>query len=313
MSLSIGIPFYNCERFLPDAIRSVFAQTYQDWELILVDDGSTDRSLEIARSIDDPRVRVISDGVNRRQTYRLNQLINESRYDFIARMDSDDMMFPKRLETQMSCFDNSEIQIVSSATCVIDDNNKIWSIRNNKGKHNVTPLGIVKHQYRLIHPTMLVRKQWFLDNPYNDQIIYAQDFDLFFRSGIKKTLTNSIVQIIDDPLLFYREDDSSLSLKKIRASQTDIRKTLSKYGIEGLGRFGYWKYNIIWELRAYTYSVAAALGCLKTLKKLRGNSIYNHEQLQLYANELQTILQAKVPGMDEYLKQNYSASSNNNK
>jgi glycosyltransferase involved in cell wall biosynthesis len=59
MSLSIGIPFYNCEKFLPDAIRSIFAQTYQDWELILVDDGSTDRSLEIACSVDDPRVRVI--------------------------------------------------------------------------------------------------------------------------------------------------------------------------------------------------------------------------------------------------------------
>jgi glycosyltransferase involved in cell wall biosynthesis len=76
MPVSIGISFYNCERFLPDAIRSVFAQTYQDWELILVDDGSTDRSLEIARSVNDPRVRVISDG--------LNQLISESSYDFIA-------------------------------------------------------------------------------------------------------------------------------------------------------------------------------------------------------------------------------------
>jgi len=64
MSITIGMPFYNAEKYLADAIRSVFAQTYQDWELILMDDGSTDQSLEIAKSVDDPRVRVFSDGKN---------------------------------------------------------------------------------------------------------------------------------------------------------------------------------------------------------------------------------------------------------
>ena len=59
--VSIGLPFFNAERFLIDAVKSVFAQTHQDWELILMDDGSTDRSLEIAKSIRDPRVRVYSD------------------------------------------------------------------------------------------------------------------------------------------------------------------------------------------------------------------------------------------------------------
>jgi glycosyltransferase involved in cell wall biosynthesis len=72
--MTIGIPFYNAEAYLGDAIRSIFAQTYHDWELILVDDGSTDRSLEIARAVRDPRVRVISDGQNRRLPYRLNQI-----------------------------------------------------------------------------------------------------------------------------------------------------------------------------------------------------------------------------------------------
>ncbi len=74
MQVSIGIPFYNNEQTLVDTIRSVFAQTYQGWELILVDDGSSDRSLEIARSVDDERVRVITDGQNKKLPARLNQI-----------------------------------------------------------------------------------------------------------------------------------------------------------------------------------------------------------------------------------------------
>ena len=65
--VTVGIPFYNNQDTLLNAIRSVFAQTFEDWELLLVDDGSVDSSLDIARSIDDPRVRVLPpDGYNRR-------------------------------------------------------------------------------------------------------------------------------------------------------------------------------------------------------------------------------------------------------
>ena len=77
--VSIGIPFYNSAEFLKDAIRSVFAQTYAEWELLLVDDGSNDGSLAIANSIDDPRVRVFSDGKHKGLISRLNQMIGLSR------------------------------------------------------------------------------------------------------------------------------------------------------------------------------------------------------------------------------------------
>ena len=101
MPITIGIPFYNAEVYLADAIRSIFAQTYQEWELILVDDGSTDSSLEIARSVKDSRVRVIADGVNRRLPYRLNQITAEAKYDLIGRMDADDIISPVRFEKQL--------------------------------------------------------------------------------------------------------------------------------------------------------------------------------------------------------------------
>ncbi|MFH1281197.1 MAG: glycosyltransferase family A protein, partial [Candidatus Omnitrophota bacterium] len=101
--VSIGIPFYNSAEFIKDAIRSVFAQTYKQWELILIDDGSSDDSLSIANSIQDSRVRVISDGKHVGLVGRLNQIIELSRGEYIARMDADDLMHPRRIELQ-ACY-----------------------------------------------------------------------------------------------------------------------------------------------------------------------------------------------------------------
>ena len=100
--ISIGIPFYNAEAYLEDAIKSVLAQTFQEWELILVDDGSSDGSLDIAKKYEqlDSRIRVISDGLNKKLPTRLNEIIKEAKFNLIARMDADDLMDIERLEKQ---------------------------------------------------------------------------------------------------------------------------------------------------------------------------------------------------------------------
>ena len=116
MGITIGLPFYNAENYLELAIKSVFAQTYQDWELILMDDGSTDRSLEIAKSINDPRVSVYSDGKNKKLAARLNEIVRLAKYDYLARMDADDLMSTKRIETQMNILKNNPHNI---KTCPI--------------------------------------------------------------------------------------------------------------------------------------------------------------------------------------------------
>ena len=116
--ISIGIPFFNAERFLLDSIRSVFAQTHQDWELILVDDGSTDRSLEIAQSIADPRVSVYSDGKNKKLAARLNQIHTLAKFDFIARMDADDLMATDRIRRQLTFLVRIQILISLPRVCL---------------------------------------------------------------------------------------------------------------------------------------------------------------------------------------------------
>jgi glycosyltransferase involved in cell wall biosynthesis len=303
MSLSIGIPFYNCERFLPDAIRSGFAQTYQEWELMLVDDGSTDRSLDIARSVNDPRVRVLSDGVNRHLAYRLNQLITESKYDLIARMDADDMMFSKRLETQLSFFNDSKINIVSSAACTVNDENRIKAIRNGKGQPNISPIGVALHKHMLLHPTMMVRKKWYRENQYNPEYHVAEDLELFLRSTIKGTLDSSMVHFINAPTLFYREDKSQ-NLAKTLLWNRFLHRAVSTYCQPKT--FTFFQRIIIkslWATRNKTCELAAYFHLLPWFKQLRANSPSDINMLQ---QELQIVLQTKVPGMDEYLKSKFN-------
>ena len=121
--ITVGLPFFNNRRTLPDAIRSIFAQSLNDWELLLVDDGSTDGSLEFARAIRDPRVRLVCDGSNRKLAARLNQIAELAPSEFIARMDADDLMHPNRLRRQIELFRGQPgLDVVGTAAFTIDEN-----------------------------------------------------------------------------------------------------------------------------------------------------------------------------------------------
>ena len=298
MPISIGIPIYNAEQFLPDAIRSVFAQTYQDWELILLDDGSTDRSLAIARSVVDPRVRVISDGRNLKLAARLNQLVDESKYDLVARMDADDLMFAERLETQLPFFENPAIQIVCSSACTIDDSRNIKALRNNKGPLDVSHLGVSLHLHSLLHPTMLVRKEWYMKNKYDPNYHVSEDLELFLRSTKKGALKTSMVYLIHEPLLFYREGGSQ-NLKKTMVWNQHLNRairthcTLKEFTLRQLLMI-----RALWAVRNWTTLLAASLGILPWFKRLRAAPVENRTALEA---ELKKIVQTPVPGMDEFL------------
>ena len=95
MLVTIAIPVYNGESYLRDAIQSVVNQTFQDWELYLINDGSTDNSLAIMQeyALNDIRIKVIDDGQNKGLVTRLNQSIETAIGKYYARMDADDIMF----------------------------------------------------------------------------------------------------------------------------------------------------------------------------------------------------------------------------
>src|SRR5262245_45190822 len=99
--VTIAIPCFNAASTLPMAISSVFAQSYESWRLVIVDDGSTDQTVALAQSVVDPRVSVIADGQHLGLSRRLNQIAEACQSPFLARMDADDAMHPERMEKQI--------------------------------------------------------------------------------------------------------------------------------------------------------------------------------------------------------------------
>lgn len=226
MKISVGIPFYNAENYLEDSIKSVINQSFTEWELILVDDGSTDCSLEIAYNFAriDSRIRVISDGYNKKLPYRLNQIIKEAKYPYIARMDADDLIHPDRLKIQFEFLENNkQFDLVSSSMISINNKNEI------KGIRGVDSLYIdfhdIKRHYPVVHASILVRRKWYLRNNYNLNMSRSQDFELWCR-----TITNNDLNmaVIPDILYYYREE-GMITVDKMLRSYLDGLDVYKKY------------------------------------------------------------------------------------
>lgn len=224
--ISIGIPFYNAQQYLGYAIESVLSQTYENWELILVDDGSSDNSLAIANMYakEDSRIRVISDGLNKKLPARLNQLIDESKYKYIARMDADDIMHPERLEKQLSFLEvNKRYDLVSTGLVSIDNCNRVQGYR--KVDHLYDRFSILKTSYPVVHPSVMARRSWFERNKYSEKYPRAEDFELWTRAISNKDFK---MAVLPDLLLYYREE-GNLSVDKILNTYSDVFKIYSSY------------------------------------------------------------------------------------
>lgn len=226
MLVSIGIPFFNACQYLPYAIKSVLNQSYKNWELILIDDGSTDTSLSIANyyANQDQRIRVISDGKNQKLPFRLNQLILESSGNYITRMDADDVMHPERLKRQFEFLEkNNNYDLVSSGLISIDNKNKVKGFRAVDKLYN--DFSKPKLSYPIVHPSVMARKSWYERNNYSENYPRAEDFELWTRAIINNDFN---MAILPDLLLYYREE-GNLSLDKIVNSYKDTLKIYFKY------------------------------------------------------------------------------------
>ena len=295
MAVSIAIPFYNAEKYLLDAIRSVFAQTYQDWELILLDDGSTDNSLQIAKSINDPRVRVISDGKNKKLATRLNEITNLAKYEFIARMDADDLMFPNRIEKQMACFiNNPNLDIVTSGVySVLND----LSIKGIRGQDYEFPLfdEILSKKKAVVHAALIARKSWYRRHSYDESLSVAQDLDLWLRASKEEDFK---IKSISDPLYIYREEDNVTKSKMLRAYANE-RRMILKYT-------SFISSPILFAtslFKSFAVNCLSIIGRMDLLQARRSGSETTPKNLEVFENAIAIIKEIKVPGIDCNLSQ----------
>lgn len=283
MNISIGISFYNCEKFLASAIKSILAQTHTDWELILINDGSTDHSLEIARSFDDSRIRIISDGLNMKLAARLNQIIDLSKYDYIARMDADDIIDPFRLEKQIKFLDqNQDIDLVSTGVCSISNKNEVRGIRNYKNSC-LSSFDVISGNIGLVHASVMARKSWYLRNRYKENIV-AEDYELWNRAFANNDLK---IYRVQEPLYYYREDDNVTYAKLMKAYKSQL-SIISDYK-SALSLFDYLKINLKMYFKIIVIFILNMFGMLDILLKRRGVEQPTSDQLANIQENLKNI------------------------
>lgn len=200
-TITVGISFKNPGKYLELAIKSVFAQTFQDWELILIDDGTTDGSGEFIAKIKDDRVKLISDGANYGLNKRLNQLVNLANAPCFFRMDADDIMHPQRLEIQYDVLrTKSNNTVIGSGAYSIDEKSELIGFRNAP---KIKTGFAARHNF--IHPTVAAYTSWFKSNPYSEDLFFirGEDAELWCRTYKYADFFN-----IPDCLLYYRESST---------------------------------------------------------------------------------------------------------
>ena len=206
--ISVGMPVRNNAGTLDLAVRSLLTQTYGDFELLLIDDGSTDGTLDVMRGFDDPRVRVLSDGQNRGLPARLNQAIAASSGELFARMDGDDVAYPHRFARQVELLRaEPTIDLLGAWVVVFQDDFEAIGTRRPGADH----AGVTARPasgFGMVHPTFMGRMAFFRRWAYRTDAISMEDQDLLLRAHRESRFAN-----VPEPLLGYRE--SRLRLGKI--------------------------------------------------------------------------------------------------
>ena len=224
-AISIGMPIRNSATTVARSIASVLAQSFADWELIIIDDGSTDGTADVVRQFTDPRIHLVVSGENHGLPARLNEAVRLAAGEFFARMDGDDIMYPERLSMQHEFLqEHPEVDLVGGAVMVFRDDGLPLGTRGAVSTHEQ----ICAHPWRgvpIAHPTWTGRTAWFRENPYPEEMLKAQDQALLLRS-----FAHSRFATLGDAVLGYREE--RLLTSKVLHRRYQATRAFWRYGTD---------------------------------------------------------------------------------
>jgi glycosyltransferase involved in cell wall biosynthesis len=212
--VSVVIPAYNAQRYLFESLESVLTQTFRDFECIVVDDGSTDRTPQIIDSlaVHDPRVQRLTvphGGIVK----ALNAGLQVARGEYIARTDSDDLCVPDRFEKQVRYLDEHPVcAVVGSKVTLVDPyNSTLWDVQVKPDHEGIETELLNGNGWAVIHPsTMLRRGAVEQAGGYRGEYEWVEDLDLFLRMAQFGELAN-----LQDSLLRYRQHYGSVNRNKL--------------------------------------------------------------------------------------------------
>ncbi len=215
--VSVALVVRNGEQSVALAIRSILAQSYENWELLIADDGSKDQTVARIQGIKDRRIRFLPHPDTRGLAFRLNELIDASRGKYFARMDADDFAFADRFGKQVGFLEkHAEVDLLGCGAISFEAQGRIVG----KSRVSATHEEICRHPWRgfpLYHPTWMGRRDWFRENKYEARLHRAQDFELLLR-----TFRRSRFYCLEEPLLGYRVEQLTLA-RQFRSRKNVVR------------------------------------------------------------------------------------------
>tara|TARA_Y100001968_G_scaffold333308_1_gene395389 strand:+ start:638 stop:1663 length:1026 start_codon:yes stop_codon:yes gene_type:complete len=243
--ISIILPVYNCEKFIEASIRSILTQTYSDFELIIIDDGSTDNSRKIIEKIMDNRIKYYWQN-NQGLSRSINRGIKISKYEYIARQDADDISLPKRLEKQIMYMNsNPRCGLLGTWARVINETNLtnrylIHPVKNHECKYKLLFDCCFTHSSVVMRKS-IIRKVGFFNETVNQ--VPPEDYEYWSRVSKVSDIGN-----IPEVLVHFREHSSSMSYEK----PYKLRSNASKISIN----------NILYYSDRNTYQIARSIAIL---------------------------------------------------
>ena len=215
---------YNDGNFIKRTIQSVLEQSYQYFEFIIVNDGSTDNTLSIIQEFQDNRIVLIDNSKNLGLIRSLNLGISNSNYDWIMRIDGDDICYPNRLEVLIGNI-NTNYAVIGSQCDLIDSNGKAFGKTWLKETHNDILTRMKLLLPSIIHPSTIINKK-YLNNigGYDEYMLIAEDYDLWLRLSKLGQLKN-----INRALIKYRIHENNISNQKRSLQYLNTQVAYYKY------------------------------------------------------------------------------------
>ncbi|WP_254568468.1 glycosyltransferase family 2 protein [Oscillatoria sp. HE19RPO] len=288
--ISVIVPVYNLEQYIVDTIQSVLAQTYKHFELIVIDDGSTDRTAEICESFDEPKLKLIRQK-NKGANAARNAGLRIAQGDYIAFLDGDDLWLPEKLAKHIEHLEQSpEVGISYSQSAFIDEAGNPMGLYQMPKLTDITIRDILCRNPISNGSCAVLRKEVFegikfqdylygiqQDFYWDERLQGSQDLDCWFRIALQ---TDWKMEGIPEILTLYRVNSNGLSaklLKKQESWEQVIEKTRA-YAPDVVAR---------WENPARAYHLrylarrAVTLRDGKTALKLAWDAIATHPQMML--------------------------------
>jgi len=227
--ISVLMPAYNSEKYIAEAIQSVLNQTYKNFELHIIDDGSSDGTFAIIDSFNDPRIVKTRAPQNRGLVATRNALIEQARGKYIAYLDNDDVAFPNRLEKQLEFLEAKKADICSGAYQTF--NQETGERRNSKQRYTDSDIRALISVYcPLCNPAVMGRTEIFKKFPYHPGNDHAEDYSLWQEIA----LAGYRFANIKDKLITYRIHPQQISRVQNSSAATIFDRCRADY-VRGLG------------------------------------------------------------------------------